>query len=215
MNVAAGIHQISPQEAQAASLPGGYSESFNAWLDKASKGHAFSRTCPGRACNSSAILQNSAYNKMLAQCSDGSGQSGKIPYHQMPAMTPEGKITTLDKVIMPTGADVRVPGRKMVRCVGEIRRPTRSLGPRSKRCQQRQPSSKIQVSTGARQSQLRRPLRVHPRPSRPGHKPAPGATDTDFDWANAKSPTSSAPITPSTGTAAAPPSAWDRFFCGL
>lgn len=45
----------------------------------------------------------------------------------------------------------------------------------------------------------------------PGTQSAPGATDTDFDWSNAKSPTNSAPITPSTSTAAAPPSAWDRF----
>jgi hypothetical protein len=38
-----------------------------------------------------------------------------------------------------------------------------------------------------------------------------GPADTDFDWSNAKSPTSSAPIAPSTGTVPATPSAWDRF----
>jgi hypothetical protein len=45
----------------------------------------------------------------------------------------------------------------------------------------------------------------------PPTQSAQGSTDTDFDWANVKSPTSSLPITPPTGTTAAAPSAWDRF----
>lgn len=109
MNVAAGVHRISPQESQAASLPGGYSERFNAWLDKASKG-TLSPELVQEGHQLVGILQSSAYNKVLAQ-SQMAAASGKIPFHQMPAMTPEGKITTLDKVIMPTGADVRVPGK--------------------------------------------------------------------------------------------------------
>jgi hypothetical protein len=109
MNVAAGVHRISPQESQAASLPGGYAERFNAWLDKASKGQ-LSPQLVQEGHQLVGILQTSAYNKTLAQ-SQMAAASGKIPYHQMPAMTPEGKITTLDKVITPAGADVRVPGK--------------------------------------------------------------------------------------------------------
>src|ERR1700722_19651374 len=108
MNVAAGVHRISPQESQAASLPGGYTERFNAWLDKASKG-TLSPPLVAEGHPLVGVLQNSAYNKALAQAQMAAA-SGKIPFHQMPAMTPEGKITTLDKVIMPTGADARVPG---------------------------------------------------------------------------------------------------------
>ena len=109
MNVAAGVHRISPQESQAASLPGGYTERFNAWLDKASKGK-LSPELVQEGHQLVGILQNSAYTKVLAQ-SQMAAASGKIPYHQMPAMSPEGKITTLDKVMMPAGADVRVPGK--------------------------------------------------------------------------------------------------------
>jgi hypothetical protein len=109
MNVAAGVHRISPQESQAASLPGGYSERFNAWLDKASKGK-LSPELVQEGHQLVGVLQTSAYNKVLAQ-SQMAAASGKIPFHQMPAMTPEGKITTLDRVIAPTGADVRVPGK--------------------------------------------------------------------------------------------------------
>jgi hypothetical protein len=109
MNVAAGVHRISPQESQAASLPGGYSERFNAWLDKASKGK-LSPELVQEGHQLVGVLQTSAYNKVLAQ-SQMAAASGKIPFHQMPAMTPEGKITTLDRVIAPAGADVRVPGK--------------------------------------------------------------------------------------------------------
>jgi len=109
MNVAAGVHRISPQESQAASLPGGYSERFNAWMTKASTGK-LSPELVQEGHQLVGILQNSAYNKALSQ-SQMAAASGKIPYHQMPAMTPEGRITTLDKVITPTGADVRVPGK--------------------------------------------------------------------------------------------------------
>jgi hypothetical protein len=38
INAANGVHRISPAEAQAANLPGGWSERFNAWFDKATTG---------------------------------------------------------------------------------------------------------------------------------------------------------------------------------
>lgn len=38
INAANGVHRISPQEAQAAQLPGGWPERFNAWYDKAASG---------------------------------------------------------------------------------------------------------------------------------------------------------------------------------
>jgi len=46
----------------------------------------------------------------------------------------------------------------------------------------------------------------------PGTQSAQGPADADYDWSNAKSPTSSLPIASPTGTdPAAQPSAWDRF----
>src|ERR1700722_12652213 len=84
MNVAAGVHRISPQESQAASLPGGYAERFNAWLAKASSGK-LSPQLVQEGHQLVGILQTSAYNKTLAQ-SQMAAASGQIPYHTMPAM---------------------------------------------------------------------------------------------------------------------------------
>jgi hypothetical protein len=38
INTSNGVHRISPAEAQAAQLPGGWAEQFNAWFDKATSG---------------------------------------------------------------------------------------------------------------------------------------------------------------------------------
>ncbi|HZP33466.1 MAG TPA: hypothetical protein VFB23_08905 [Candidatus Acidoferrales bacterium] len=108
INVSAGVHRISPAEAQAAAMPGGFAERFNAWFDKAASGK-LSPQLTQEAHQLMGILQDSAYQKALSQ-SQMAAASGKIPVNVMPAMTPEGKITTLDKAIPPQGADVRVPG---------------------------------------------------------------------------------------------------------
>jgi hypothetical protein len=72
INAANGVHRISPAEAEAAKLPGGWAEQFNSWFDKASTG----KTSPQLVQEGKAlahILTKSAYDNYKATYDDESG----------------------------------------------------------------------------------------------------------------------------------------------
>jgi hypothetical protein len=72
INAANGVHRISPAEAQAAQLPGGWSEQFNAWFDKASGGKLTPQlVAEGKAL--AQILTKSAYQRYKSTYDDESG----------------------------------------------------------------------------------------------------------------------------------------------
>lgn len=72
INAANGVHRISPAEAQAANLPGGWSEQFNAWFDKASQG----KTSPQLAAEGKQLAKNlltSSYQRYKSTYDDENG----------------------------------------------------------------------------------------------------------------------------------------------
>lgn len=72
INASNGVHRISPAEAQAAGMPGGWSERFNAWFDKASTGELSPQLqSEGKAL--AEILRNSAYQRYKSTYTDESG----------------------------------------------------------------------------------------------------------------------------------------------
>lgn len=72
INASNGVHRISPAEAQAAGLPGGWVERFNAFFDKASKGKLSAQLqSEGKAL--AGILAKSAYQRYKSTYDDESG----------------------------------------------------------------------------------------------------------------------------------------------
>lgn len=96
MNSFAGVHRISPVEAQAAGAPGGWAERFTAWADKAATG----KLSPQLAKEG-----NQLFDQLIDAKYQGSLQASaihaagyNIPPKNMPVMDREGNLTTLDKV---------------------------------------------------------------------------------------------------------------------
>lgn len=72
INAANGVHRISPAEAQAANLPGGWSEQFNAWFDKAAGGQISPQLkAEGKAL--AKILLDSSYQRYKSTYDDENG----------------------------------------------------------------------------------------------------------------------------------------------
>ena len=96
INHAAGISRISPQEAQAAGMPGSWSERWNAWADKAMKG----KVSPELAKEGNALMDmvlDAAHSKAVSSSALIAKGHGIDP-SQTPAMDLDGNLTTLDKV---------------------------------------------------------------------------------------------------------------------
>lgn len=72
INAANGVHRISPAEATAANLPGGWAEQFNAWFDKASSGKMSPQlVTEGKQLGQ--ILLKGAYQRYKSTYDDESG----------------------------------------------------------------------------------------------------------------------------------------------
>jgi hypothetical protein len=96
INHAAGISRISPQEAQAAQLPGGWAERWNAWATKSVTG----KLSPELAKEGQALMDmvvDAAHQKAVTS-SQLIAQGHGLKPEQTPAMDRDGKVTTLDKV---------------------------------------------------------------------------------------------------------------------
>ncbi len=94
-------HRISPAEAQAANMPGGYAERFNAWATKAFSG----KLSPQVAQEGTQIMDSlidSAHQRSI-QSSLLIANGHQVPVSQMPAMDRAGNITTLDRIPAKTG----------------------------------------------------------------------------------------------------------------
>jgi hypothetical protein len=72
INASNGVHRISPAEAQAAQLPGGWVERFNAWFDKATTGK-LSPQLQSEGKQLGKILADSAYQRYKSLYDDESG----------------------------------------------------------------------------------------------------------------------------------------------
>jgi hypothetical protein len=72
INASNGVHRISPAEAQAAALPGGWAERFNAWFDKASTGK-LSPWLQAEGKQLAKILSQSAYQRYKSTYEDENG----------------------------------------------------------------------------------------------------------------------------------------------
>lgn len=72
INAANGVHRISPAEAQAANLPGGWAEQFNAWFDKTSTGQ-ISPQLVTEGKTLARILLDSSYQRYKSTYDDESG----------------------------------------------------------------------------------------------------------------------------------------------
>lgn len=72
INASNGVHRISPAEAHAAGVPGGWAEQFNAWFDKASSGEISPQLQKeGKAL--AQILKTSAYQRYKSIYNDENG----------------------------------------------------------------------------------------------------------------------------------------------
>jgi hypothetical protein len=93
INAANGVHRISPAEAQAANLPGGWSERFNAWFDKATTGK-MSPQLQAEGKQLADILAKSAHDRYKATYQDESsiveGYGGKDFGKRVPMIAEEG-----------------------------------------------------------------------------------------------------------------------------
>lgn len=96
VNHAAGISRISPQEAMAAGTPPDWATRWNAWAQKAGQGK-LSPELAKQGQQLMDIVTNSAYNRVVASSQMVAKGHGIDP-SQVPAMTKDGSITTLDKV---------------------------------------------------------------------------------------------------------------------
>lgn len=90
INAANGVHRISPAEAQAAQLPGGWAEQFNQWFDKASTGK-MSPELQTEGKQLAGILLKSAHDRYKSTYNDessivegygGKGFSKRVPMIQ-------------------------------------------------------------------------------------------------------------------------------------
>jgi hypothetical protein len=72
INASAGVHRISPAEAHAAGVPGGWAEQFNAWYDKASTGQ-LSPQLQAEGKKLGEILAQSAYQRYQSIYNDEAG----------------------------------------------------------------------------------------------------------------------------------------------
>lgn len=72
INASQGVHRISPAEAQAASLPGGWAERFNAFFDKATTGK-LSPELVSEGKQLAKILKDSSYQRYKSTYDDESG----------------------------------------------------------------------------------------------------------------------------------------------
>src|SRR5665213_1826584 len=97
INHAAGINRISPQEAAAAGAPGGWAEKWNAWADKATKGK-LSAQLAEQGQQLMDVVLNAAYQRAVVSSQMIAKSHGLTP-DQTPAMTKDGTVTTLDKVM--------------------------------------------------------------------------------------------------------------------
>jgi gas vesicle protein len=96
VNRAAGVTRISPAEAAAANLPGGYAERFNAWADKAASG----KLSPQLASEGKQLMNivlDSAHAKAIQEAKFTAANRG-IPEKNAVALDRSGKLTTLDKL---------------------------------------------------------------------------------------------------------------------
>jgi len=96
INKAAGVTRISPAEAAAANLPGGYAERFNAWADKATTG----KLSPQLATEGKQLMNivlDAAHAKAIQESKFTAAQRG-IPEKNAVALDRNGKLTTLDKL---------------------------------------------------------------------------------------------------------------------
>jgi len=101
------MHRISPAEAQAAAMPGGYVERFNAWADKAFKGKLSAQVAAEGTRLMDDILDQAHGRALLS--SQMKVRSFGIPANQMPVMDREGNVTTLDQVKQPTAGAASLP----------------------------------------------------------------------------------------------------------
>ena len=97
VNHAAGISRISPQEAQAAGVPGGWAERWNAWATKAATGKLTPRLAQEGQQLMDVVL-DAAHQKALVSSALISKGHGLTP-DQTPAMDRNGNVTTLDKAM--------------------------------------------------------------------------------------------------------------------
>ncbi len=96
VNHAAGISRISPTEAQAANLPGGWAERWNAWADKAMKGK-LSPQLAAEGQQLMGIVTDAAYNRALTSSAYSAHAHNMAP-QDTTVMDRDGNWTTLDKV---------------------------------------------------------------------------------------------------------------------
>ena len=200
VSVAQGSHRVAPADAAAAGAPGGWAERFNAWVDKSSQG----KTSPQLVQEGHTLindLRQSAYNKALGQA-QMAATSGKISVSPNACIESRGKNHNARQSDHAYGSGCPRPRKKWPDVLGKFEDPRNhwargvndaSNGNRAARfrfrLEQGSPSDGSFGRTAAVAS---------------GTQTAPGATDTEYDWSAAKSPTSSARITPSTGTAILP-----------
>jgi hypothetical protein len=100
INHAAGISRISPQEATAAGVPGGWAERWNAWATKATVG----KLSPELAKEGQQLMDtviDTAHKKALTSA-QLIAQGHGIDPSQTPAMDKDGNVTTLDKAMQGT-----------------------------------------------------------------------------------------------------------------
>ena len=116
INASNGVHRISPAEAQAAGLPGGWSERFNAWFDKASTGK-LSPELQKEGKQLAGILSHSAYQRYKSTYDDEngivSGYGGtdfgkRVPL--IPSEETQGGGAGGNTGGPPAGATMKVPG---------------------------------------------------------------------------------------------------------
>lgn len=116
INASNGVHRISPAEAQAAGLPGGWSERFNAWFDKASTGK-LSPELQKEGKQLAGILSHSAYQRYKSTYDDEngivSGYGGtdfgkRVPL--IPSEETQGGGAGGNIGGQPAGATMKVPG---------------------------------------------------------------------------------------------------------
>lgn len=112
VNHAAGISRISPAEAAAANLPGGFAERWNAWSTKA----ATDKLSPQLASEGRQLMNivlDAAHSRAV-QSSRFIAKNRGLDPSQAAAMDRNGNLTTLDKVGSASSSGAR-PGERAVR----------------------------------------------------------------------------------------------------
>jgi hypothetical protein len=98
VNSAAGVHRISPAEAEAAKLNPQVTVRWNAMFDAATKG-ATPAQLAQQARELNQVVIGAAHDKALAQ-SQFNAKSHGTPYSSVPVMDVDGNVTTLDKLVV-------------------------------------------------------------------------------------------------------------------